>query len=171
MEAKNFLLVFTDHCFRRYAQRILISDAIYKQKLEKIYGSQYWLEHIMLADLLHSESVVGEKEEKITRDFHRGGNAISWAENYGKGWTYYDSITGNVFICAREAPYLVALTCFKYDIGKALMNPSKWFYNNGSNSIVYKNYFTKAKGIMHEYGIKSFDYKCPGGIAEIGYLK
>jgi len=160
------LLVFTNHSFQRYAERILVSDQIYREKLEKIFGQQYWLEHVMLADFLHSEPVVGQKEQEIMKDFVRGGSPTTWIQNYGKGWVYYNSITGNVFICAKENPYLVALTCFKYDINKALMNPSKWFYNRGSNSAVYKNYFERAKQLMLQYGIKSTNYKHN----TIGYL-
>ena len=47
-----------------------------------------------------------------------------------------------------------------------IMNPSKWFYNRGSNSAVYKNYFERAKQLMLQYGIKSTNYKHN----TIGYL-
>ena len=120
----------------------------------------------MLSDLLHSEMAVGSQETKIMKDFVRGGSPSVWMENYGKGWVYYSNITGNAFICAKENPYLVVLTCFKYDSSKNLMNPAKWFYNRGMNSAVYKNYFQKAKNLISEYGIKSKTYKQN----EIGYL-
>jgi hypothetical protein len=154
------------HAYSNYINRCLIQDE-HSEKIKKEFGQQYWLEAIMLTDMIFSSMVPASYETYVLGSYVQGFSDYRRSINKAKSWLYFNYHTGNVFLCAREYPFLTAITCFrceKMEVLKPDMSMGKWFYKI-RNFMTRTEYFNRIKTVIKDYNINK-----PYELHGIGYL-